>query len=733
MRRMRNRSSELVNVRQYLGRVGPLIRAMRFSMLQQAVLSGDRGGSIEPGPVLRATWAPGISIVIPERDTPDLLDRALEHLQPALSQVTEPSEIIVVVNGAGPDRYTDLQARFPAVRWQFHVQPLGFSGALEQGLGAVRFGGVYLHNSDMTLEPDALAELLAWRTPQVFAIASQIFFDDPEKRREETGWSDMRLVGAGRSEMFERMPEDNGLVRSGLYASGGSSLFDTALLRRFSALTQGYAPFYYEDADWGVQAWHNGLEALFQPRSVAWHRHRGTISRFYPPAEIDRIVSRNAILFDLRNLQATLPVRLDAKASPWSTLKELSGRRTRTEINRVRKAARTAAFPTIDLTRTTDRTYSRPAIRDGRPLVLIVTPFNILPPRHGGARRIWHLCDALKDRWRFMLLSDEGGSYGAISRASIGPFESVHLISGRPNGGIGRINRIESHSHARLQEELNYLVAVHRPDLLQFDYIELSGLNPPAGVPTLLTLHDVLTATDDDRAADSFERERLAHYDALIACSPEDLAALAPLRASLVPNGTDVNRPYRPSTGNRDILFAGPFRYQPNLDGLKTFLAEVFPELRRNFPGITLNILAGEGGRALVAGDDALHAEDIKIIGAVDDVGPWLEACAVTINPLTATRGSSIKLIESLAAGRVCISTRDGARGFLDADLPGLLVANDVSGMIEPIVRMLSNETERIRLEAPRDHILRSFSWDHAAVAQEQAYRAALATTTRAA
>jgi GT2 family glycosyltransferase len=722
-----------VGARQYIRFLGPAIRAARFGMLRRAVLSGDAAGQGNVNPILRAAWAPGISVIIPERDTPDLLERALDHLQPALANIAEPSEVIVVVNGASPDRYSDLMARFPAMNWQLHARPLGFSGALAQGLAAARFGGVYLHNSDMTIEQDALIQLLPWRTPQVFAIASQIFFDDPKKRREETGWGDMRMVGAGRSEMFERMPEDNGLVRSGLYASGGSSLFDAALLRRFSALTQGYAPFYYEDADWGAQAWRNGLEVLFQPNSIAWHRHRGTISRLYSPAEIERIVSRNAILFDLRNLRETLPVRLDAKASPWPTLKELADKDRRGELREIRVATRAAAFGSIDLTRTTDRIYSRPAIRDGRPLILLVVPFNILPPRHGGARRIWHLCVALKDQFRFMLLSDEGGSYDVISAANISPFESVHLIAGRPNGAMGRIDRIRTHSHARLQAELDYLVQIHQPDIVQIEHIELSGLKAPRGIPTLLTLHDVMTGTDGDAAADDFEREKLARFHAVVACSREDIDALAPFPAFLVPNGADVDRPYRPSTGNHGILFAGPFRYRPNLDGLSAFLNEVFPQLRRDFPGLTLTVLGGKGGKALAAGEAWMHAQDIKIIDAVDDVSPWLDDCALTVNPLTATRGSSIKLIESLAAGRVCVSTRDGARGFVDAGLAGLLVANDIAGMLEPIRRMLADEAERVALEAPRPDMLRTFSWDHAAAAQGEIYRSILSNRAEAA
>ncbi len=665
-------------------------------------------------------------MVIPERGTPDLLERALDHLGPALAGIAEPSEIIVIVNGAPPELYADLRARFPDVRWRFHKMPLGFNGALACGLAATRFGGVYLHNSDMALAADALTALLPWRASQVFAIASQIFFDDPGKRREETGWGDLRLQ-AGRAQAFERTPDPDGLVRSGLYASGGSSLYDTALLRRFSADTQGYAPFYWEDTDWGLQAWRHGLEVLFHPRSVAWHRHRGTIARFYTAGEIDRIVARNATLFELRNFRETLPARRYAEGSDWATLKELATRVSLAEIRRVRAARRRACFPDIDPERTTRRIYARPAAPDGRPLVLVVSPFCILPPRHGGAWRTWRLCEALSQRWRFILLSDEELAYGPASWDHIGPFDSVHLVGGRPNSPADRIGRIRTHSHGKLQAELDYIAAVHKPELVQLEHIELSGLRPPPVIPSIMVAHDVLISSDGHEQADRFERERLATFDAVIACSDEDAALLAPLPVSVVPNGAVIKRHCRrPSTGNHDLLFAGPFRYAPNLQGVRTFLASVFPELRRRFPALNLSILAGEGGRAIVAGDPLLDQPGVRVMDAVDDVHPWLDLCALTINPLTGTRGSSVKLIESLAAGRVCVSTRDGARGFLGTELPGLLVTEDIAGMLAPITRMLADEPARLALERPEIDALRSISWDSAALRQEKVYRGLL-------
>ena len=86
----------------------------------------------------------------------------------------------------------------------------------------------------------------------------------------------------------------------------------------------------------------------------------------------------------------------------------------------------------------------------------------------------------------------------------------------------------------------------------------------------------------------------------------------------------------------------------------------------------------------VLGGDDASAAEDhpefaqwdVEVCGHRDDVPALLARSTMSINPQTCIRGSALKLIESLTAGRVCVSTADGARGFLDTGLSGLITVS---------------------------------------------------------
>jgi hypothetical protein len=71
--------------------------------------------------------------------------------------------------------------------------------------------------------------------------------------------------------------------------------------------------------------------------------------------------------------------------------------------------------------------------------------------------------------------------------------------------------------------------------------------------------------------------------------------------------------------------------------------------------------------------------------------------------------------VESLVAGRVCVSTREGARGFLGLDAPGLVVVERVEDFVEPLVRLLSDPAWRRSLERPSPEVLEACGWSRCA------------------
>jgi hypothetical protein len=167
----------------------------------------------------------------------------------------------------------------------------------------------------------------------------------------------------------------------------------------------------------------------------------------------------------------------------------------------------------------------------------------------------------------------------------------------------------------------------------------------------------------------------------------------------------------------------GPLRYAPNLDGLREFLDRVWPVLRAQFPALELTILGGIEAGPIAGSDVRLAQAGVQVIARFVDPAPYLAAATLTINPQRDIRGSSIKLIESLLAGRVCVSTRDGARGFLNASLAGLAVAANIGDMAVEISTLLNNAGERHRRELTDHAKLDTWTWDAMAQRQLALYR----------
>ena len=217
-----------------------------------------------------------------------------------MTAFVEPVQIIVVANGAPRERYDDLLAKHPSVELIHSVEACGFSAAVGRGLDAARHDWTLLLNNDMTLESHALRELAALRAEGVFAIGAQILQQSADRRREETGWIDWYVDGTG-IRVFHAEPGSSTEPRDSLCASGGAALFRTTPLRRYLRDSTIYDPFYWEDVEWGVRARQDDYRVVFCPAARAHHRHRATTTRFYAPAEIERILERNRILLDLRN------------------------------------------------------------------------------------------------------------------------------------------------------------------------------------------------------------------------------------------------------------------------------------------------------------------------------------------------------------------------------------------------------------------------------------------------
>jgi len=665
-----------------------------------------------------ADWNPGVSIVVLQLEWPaSAIDHCVQALLRSAPEISEPFEVIVLMSDHQPG-VSGSGVTF-RVRWLPAVAGCGFASGVQRALLAARFDWIYLLDAGIEIEPRTLVEALQWRAPHLFAIGSQIVGS------ASSGWNDARIVGDV-VVPFAASPDQSGLTRGNLYADGRAALFRRETLRALLPRRDPYLGPRWNDVEWGIRAWRAGYEVLFCPGSRV---HQWSEA----PAQAATARRRDQLQLDLRNAWTSVPPKHLAEMASQGDAQTHAGLWKAGNVCRIflsRLRANAAPVRELPWSHLRSKCYPVPWRRgDARPRVLVAAPYALFPPTHGGAHRIHRLLEHIARRYRVILLSDEGESYGDASAPYLAQLEAVHFVGGRKEAASAdamRIARVRSHSRELLGNELSRVLKVYRPDLVQIEYVELALLaqRREGRTPWILTLHDcLLSGALRPSEKDRFEREWIGKFDHLIACCEEDASLLRDMPVSVVPNGAAIHDAgYIASAGLSDLLFLGPFRYQPNWDGIHEFLLEAYPALHARIPGVRLHILGGVDASSRAGGSEAFRQPGVYVHDHVDDVTPWLKACALTVNPIRNNRGSCLKVAESLAAGRVCVSTREGARGFLDAGLRSLVVVDTVSQFTDAIAGLLNDEKTRLRLEAPETGNLAGYSWTHSAEMQMGIY-----------
>jgi GT2 family glycosyltransferase/glycosyltransferase involved in cell wall biosynthesis/SAM-dependent methyltransferase len=259
--------------------------------------------SSRKAPLVAAQNSAQCSIVIVTWEGKDLLAESLPALLAAVRFHGGEHEIVVVDNGSTDGTEEYLHHRFPEVRVVRNEQNEYFAGGNNLGVQAAKNDVVVLLNNDMIVHKDFLGPLLdGFRSPDVFAIASQVFLADPQKPREETGKTRATFNGCDldwRHDPISPSDEQQDYVPV-LWGHGGAVAVDRQKFLWLGGFDRLYDPFYVEDADLSYQAWKVGWRCLLGVRSKVIHKHRSSTSRFGSQF-ITQIVRRNHELFIWKN------------------------------------------------------------------------------------------------------------------------------------------------------------------------------------------------------------------------------------------------------------------------------------------------------------------------------------------------------------------------------------------------------------------------------------------------
>jgi len=172
-----------------------------------------------------------------------------------------------------------------------------------------------------------------------------------------------------------------------------------------------------------------------------------------------------------------------------------------------------------------------------------------------------------------------------------------------------------------------------------------------------------------------FEYERRVSLASghIVAVSQVDADAMRSLFGvtRVTPIGTGVNLAYfappPDPAPQADIVFVGSMDWLANIDGVKYFVQEILPLIRREQPACRFAVVGRTPPREIL--DFAAADPNILVTGTVPDIRPYLWGAKISIVPLRIGGGTRLKIYESMAAGTAVVSTSIGAEG-LDVQHP---------------------------------------------------------------
>ncbi len=363
--------------------------------------------------------------------------------------------------------------------------------------------------------------------------------------------------------------------------------------------------------------------------------------------------------------------------------------------------------------------------------ILIIIPYNFFPPYWGAATRNFNLVKNLAEDNKILLLIND---HKQLQKHDLNCRE-FHELKSNPNIQIffvksfGKLSQIFNLSVIR--KGVN-IIKNEKPDFILAEHLwsGLHGiiLSNLSKIPFILDEHNVeflrfQRMKRGNVLVHSFMKkyEKISCNSAkkIFCVSETDKSILSsqlkinPNKIVVIPNGIDTEKFFpneqhtneirkRLKVSNEPlILFFGLLSYIPNFEAVKIIHNKLLPLILKKIPN----------AKFLIVGDkpplDFSH-KNIIFTGLVENIEDFINVSNVVICPLTSGGGTKLKILESIACGKVVISTSMGAEGLSLKETKDFLKISD--NWTEFSNHILASSSQKIK---PNKEFIDKYSWKH--------------------
>ena len=222
-----------------------------------------------------------------------------------------------------------------------------------------------------------------------------------------------------------------------------------------------------------------------------------------------------------------------------------------------------------------------------------------------------------------------------------------------------------------------------------------------------------------------YEPQVCAKFDRCVMITPQDEHRMRSLsnrvRTTVIPAGFDLPAAAAAvSEKPKSILFLSSLDWRPNVDGFMWFYENVFPRILREEPEAVVTIV-GKGRSPRL---EQLDHPNLRFVGFVDDVVPYLQSAQVCIVPLFTGGGIRIKILEMFAHRKCVVSTSVGCEGIEAEHGRELLIADDAADFGRSLLQALRNQELCVLLGNNASKLIEHrYGWSQIGAAFEKVYR----------
>jgi GT2 family glycosyltransferase/glycosyltransferase involved in cell wall biosynthesis len=233
-----------------------------------------------------------VSVILVNYRGADDTIAAIEHLE-AVDWPRERLEIVVVENGSGDESLSRLRGLGSRIRLVESADNLGFAAGCNLGVARASGEVVAFLNNDARPDRDWISAAMSrFGDLRVAAVASRVL--DWEGKRVDYAGAALAWFGMGyKPHVGQPEPRAAHEARDVLFGTGAAMFVKREVFDRLGGFDPSYFMF-YEDVDFGWRLNLLGWRFVYEPASVAFHKHHASIGKLGSHKET-YLLERNAL------------------------------------------------------------------------------------------------------------------------------------------------------------------------------------------------------------------------------------------------------------------------------------------------------------------------------------------------------------------------------------------------------------------------------------------------------